>query len=232
MQSVPSYGIWYGELAPEPEWSSVVLLESANNDKKDKCSGVIIDQYTILTAGHCIEWFLSSSSDELYISHRLLNVKMRTHPQYTPTINNEKTVGELPFDIGFIKVEKNILNTISGSRTATLPHSQQHVDELIKTSTTTAIGLGPASKNQKKNLRRKLQVSITHYSDYIKILSKEPGKTLCQGDSGGGLFAVTTSGPVLLGIQSAIGSSGGCGATENPGYFVPVLKHLTPMSAL
>jgi secreted trypsin-like serine protease len=235
-----SLAIIGGEQADPTLSKQTVILKLSNGEN---CSGVIVAANLILTAGHCLEGVKDKAST-VEISakgngSKATSVKVlrrAKHPKYVETKNGKKKVNDIQYDFAFLQTEDSLLETfqlsvsdlpkIVDSREATL-------QELGVASSLTAYGYGTSRKghgtqDDEAGQRKQLSMSASYNSKYnfIKTVSKEARKGLCQGDSGGGLFSVKASGLTLMGIVSGISEGSGCGSAESFAAYTLVSDHL------
>ncbi|MBK9294820.1 MAG: trypsin-like serine protease [Oligoflexia bacterium] len=227
----PALAVWYGEPAVGAQWSSVVYLK---NQSDRRCSGVIVSQNTVLTAGHCVQWFLedlSRSNLEIHstdienptrqIGFNLKIKEIKTHPSYTSIPESTDDVNK---DLGYIKYNENILSYFKQTKPVAI------VQGLADTKgSLTAVGFGARSyvstrfsRYSEKISRTKADVNLFSLSNYISVVVKNPKSEIYTGDSGGGLFSHTPRGTVLIGIQSGVSEQN----TNKVAHFVLLTNHL------
>lgn len=214
-------GIIRGEIAKEPGQRAAIYV--SNSGIGTMCSGVLIHERILLTAGHCTRgassgWltFSNSANTSENVERALPILKVETSPAYSGPKKGVQSEDATSSDIGVIVFKESVLKRFKMS-TADLPRlaaDSRHLNSILATSKDLKIvGYGWSMPKGEIRSPSKRQLSVRADSDaessLLNATSVEPTKTACFGDSGAGLFANQSSTPgTLLGILSSIAPGG------------------------
>lgn len=246
--SFSAHAIINGRNADKIKSASTVSIHFGSTESD--CSGVIISEHLILTAGHCFDQ-QSQNLNSVGISNNTrasgswknlhLAQSFGRHPKYIkPSAGGKKNSTDIQYDFAYLKVTENLLKTfdISQEQLPRLFTQTSAMDTTLASSNLAmAYGYGLSKVSTQMSfinppedpVKRELQMTVTHNSN-LNILvarSTEDRKGLCSGDSGGGLFMTSPEGQTYLaGIVSGIGAGAGCGSKESYGAYSIVTQHL------
>lgn len=214
---------------------SSVYLEF-NNSEHASCTGVIVSENLILTAGHCFD-SVDPKIKDIKISNnkhgtsKSKNIALAQawarHPKYIePKKGGRKEAVDIQYDIAFIKTKQNLLQTF-GLTSEQLPKlflNRDLVNVAINSNKQgMAYGYGMISLNDKsdESYKKQLPVTLEIQNEINVIISRSqlPNQGLCQGDSGGGLFMNYEGSQYLVGILSGISAQGRCGSEKAYGAY-------------
>ena len=223
-----------GEPADFGEYPFMVALlfePTAGNDyQKQYCGGSLIDSRWVLTAAHCVDFLESPDEVAVAVSRTNLNstegqrVDVRAiyiHPDYDPDLVSP--------DVALLRLAR----PVTGIEPIQLAGSG---DDSFETAGTllTVIGWGNTSTTGQASFPDALREVVvpvvddatcdTAYHGFVtvdtQLCAGEKGIDSCGGDSGGPLFATTSSGDY---IQVGIVSYGiGCAKQHFPGVYTEV----------
>lgn len=189
------------------------------------CTGVIVSSNLILTAGHCTE---EASDTGTYVSITnsaksvsAVKVKVRrwnTAPGYRTS--DEKDLSEVQKDFAYIITTEDLLALfkISRSQLPKLAVTASQVTTVLSTlkANPKAYGYGIYDDSEHEGVKKELSLNVTLNSklNSLRAVSLQANVGICQGDSGGGLFATDKNGTHwLLGNVSGIAAPNGCGSS-------------------
>lgn len=199
------------------------------------CTAVIVAPQLLFTAGHCTEGiqkkvFKLKIANDLNadVKRTVTVLQWKAAPGYTES--NKKDLDEVQYDFAFLRTRENLLETF-GLKAEQIPRVASSLKELqdilTKHQSLKAYGYGMYAKNKdekKKELNQAHQLVEEH--KLIKTTSLEKSAGVCQGDSGGGLFAEENGKLILLGNLSGILASKGCGSDESYAVYTWTHTHL------
>lgn len=239
--SLPAQAIINGSKPSASDFLESVYLKTKTDEH---CSGVIIGDKVILTAGHCAEDLVSSGSASITNqrgnSSRSIKIdKVSLHPRYvSPKGGRTLEPNQIQYDLGVIRLSESIRGKIGSALVSQVSGSDQETKDLLKdASEVLAVGYG-ITKRSRPGLRtsaimdndekRFLAMSSEVNTQYRVILarSKKSGAGVCKGDSGSGLFAPSENGRVLVGILSGVPNDRNCGGDKSYGAYVIVSDHV------
>lgn len=214
---------------------SVATIQIYPEKAVRRCTAVIVAPNLLFTAGHCTEGIqkqvirVEASNKAEGSRNQVIRVmQWRTAPGYTES--DEKEPEDIQFDFAFMRTRDNLLEMF-GLTAEQLPAVNSSVEDLKKilaqSKTFKAYGYGRYSgsrDSRKKELNQSAEV--VEDLKVIKTVSTETGAGVCEGDSGGGLFAEVNGKLVLLGNVSGIVSRKGCGSAESYAAYTWVHNHL------
>jgi secreted trypsin-like serine protease len=169
------------------------------------CSGTLIHEKWVATAGHCIEavedyanagydiyFAVGTSLSEDDIEDYDLAVNWVEHPDYSSSQSGiSADIGLLELETGFPDIDPMALNDI--------PPDETWYGELLD-----YVGWGVTSDNsQDSGVKRTAQIPYQE-SDETFIYSYDSQTNLCSGDSGGAALLDTEDGYVLVGVNSFV----------------------------
>ena len=232
-----------GTAVPHGKYPFVAALmdEQRLGDDYDKqfCGGTLIDQDSVLTAAHCVDW-VSEAQLRVTVGRTVLSSNQGQkrhvsnifiHPRYNANTNAH--------DAAVLKLS----SSVSGIEPIELAaRSQDHLERPGRHATVAGWGntiKQPANGSNgfnKSDRMREARVPLVSdssaneiYDRYfgrpsgyippLMVAAGREGKDTCQGDSGGPMFAKTASGPRQIGITSF---GAGCGAQGYPGVYTEV----------
>jgi len=229
--ALPVFSITNGEYDENRHPAVVLIIMEINNEPAFRCSGVLLDQFNVLTAGHCtgepgqfsgLRIFTESNVDEgnnnyPYSGPNAVEAESwASHPDYT---NSRFFV----HDVGVIKLAQPVILPVDAY--AALP-TVDMLDRLatqrgLQDVTFTAVGYGlqrinpvfvESERARMFSAPRLIQINAPGMTgDYSLLLSNNhaTGGT-CFGDSGGPNFLGES--PVVAGVTS-FGLNGNCAGT-------------------
>jgi secreted trypsin-like serine protease len=237
-----------GTAVPNGKYPFVAALLDARHsgDDYDKrfCGGTLIDQNSVLTAAHCVDW-ISAARLRVTVGRTVLSSdqgqkryvsKIFVHPRY-----NANTSAH---DAAVLKLRRSV-SGIAPIKLAT--RSQNYLERPGRYATIAGWGntirqpadgcwiLCSNGSNYPDRMREARVPLVrdsradkvydayfgrpTGYIPPIMVAAGKEGKDTCQGDSGGPMFAKTSHGPHQIGITSF---GAGCGTQKYPGVYSEV----------
>ncbi len=234
-----------GDDADPIKSASTVFLSFSNSDRTS-CTGVIISENLILTAGHCFDnvdkdtksiQISNNKNGEYKLKKIELAQKWTRHPLYKePKSGGRKKDVDIQYDIAYLKTESNLLAEFELAE-QDLPKvftSDDTLAEAMKVQTegmAYGYGLVVDSDNPQDNtgsIKKELPQNLELNSEINVIIARSLIKKrgVCQGDSGGGLYMQVGNETYVAGILSGISSEGGCGSKESYAAYSMIHKHL------
>ncbi|XP_038164372.1 testisin-like [Cyprinodon tularosa] len=246
-----------GDDAPKGSWPSLVYLDIKTDSGKRKwhCSGTILNENWVMTAGRC--W-----DDELWSRWDRTGVWVGVHELDKPAeryskvitvdrLNDFAAVGKsFVNDIALIKLKKPLdFSTMKHTSPVKLPEEDETFDS---SSECWIAGWGEKGSDKNPNSLQQLKVSILpqekcsrifpditteKYSDKMVCagVPNAQNKNACDGDYGDPLMCKTSRGFVQVGIMSS-GNPDGCNSasltiyTKVSGYMGYINARLNPVT--
>lgn len=196
-----------GEVVPPGGWPTVGALLLRDGSI---CTGTLIDQDTLLTAGHC---FLFSDPRHVYFGDAMFSgegltvatTQFNVHPQFC----GQTECRDEAYDFAYVDLE-----TSPGLAPSPLLLTQDEWDATMYAGATVDLvgfGVSEPGSSDVDGVKRQVTTTITHFSPQaLQLRAGADGKDSCNGDSGGPAFVVGSSGPLLAGVLSE--GSDPCGA--------------------
>lgn len=233
---IQSFAVINGRTADANLSAATVRLTIKNTDGTENCSGVVVDPHLILTAGHCTEG--ADPNDKMQITNDVNGRKTTTFRTSWKTAkgytnSDKKSPNDIQYDFAYVKTSNDLVKEL-GIDPAQIPKVASSLEEMkaaLSASGYEAIGYGYGINDSKghEGVKKELKMRVTLFDDAYVIMGKslEPSVGLCQGDSGGGIFARAENGrPLLLGNLSGITATKPCGASDSFGSYSYVVKHI------
>ncbi|XP_047214476.1 tryptase-2-like [Girardinichthys multiradiatus] len=240
-----------GENAPKGKWPWLVYLniKTDNGLRKWHCSGTIINNNWVLTAGRCWDDELWSRWDRTGVwvgtyelempSERYMHVKNVIRPNDFSAVGNGYVN-----DIALIQLSK----TITFSKNVAAVRLPKEEDTFDSSSECWITGWGDVGKDplSAPGILQQVKISILPpadctgtYPDIVQsnnnvkmVCAGDPagGKDACNGDYGDPLMCNTARGYVQVGIMS-FGSPDGCGIRGRPSIYTQVSSYMGYINA-
>ena len=187
----------------------MVMLQTKGSKASGFCSGVVITQQVLLTAGHCV----AAIDDTVVFLRRKGETDVfqpvgaiATHPQYRPQAlqTREKTV-----DLALIRLQTPLPGFYKPARLS--KRDTMAVGEAFD-----LVGFGLTKENQGQTGGQLRTAKVTTRQPLSKLLlwaedPKQSGTGACTGDSGGGIFAPSTGELMATTVWSAGNGKTHCG---------------------
>ena len=215
-------------LTDSDRYLSVQLIienqQQSNKPKQISCSGQLISDRAVLTAGHCLEYAkkalvvfypsLSCQSGYRKDLHSLESSQFKIHENYF-LHNNWKNEGDENPDLGIIYLPKSAPFNYQRVEIAKLndlkkifEKKQNNPDSIFENYNFLLLGSGQTNSYsanpgyiQKTNIQKN---RISFFKDNI-VLDQRSSAGICKGDSGGGLYLISNENykePILIGVSS------------------------------
>ena len=240
-----------GERVSSADWPYAVQISLRGGSQ---CSGVIVNDQTVLTAGHCL--FESGTNRKMMtLSFRSKTVdrflfwkipgfsrtqksfqisKIYGHPKYTGRMAQSASSRDVEADLVVLKIwSGGLLEFIGVKEPLLIGDLKSHPQDLLATVSFGGSGGAQSRGGELGGEMKKINlVPLGFVSPGVfTVTSQAPGDGLCKGDSGGGLFGFENDRPVLLGILSGVSQDSLCGQGRLKAYFVDVSKGVCEISA-
>lgn len=199
--SVSSQAVWHGD---EASWyPSTVGIKTGGT----QCTAVVISSNWLLTAGHCVEGQLrekrisikqgSGSAKTYQVAH------IYPHPGYRDGFFENPSTSRVRYDLALIQLATSI-----DAPAAKLLGNRADVAKQLKAGTATVVGYGKSGyRGQKKRVA--VLPAILTSATYIETSTNSRGQSICEGDSGGGLYVLVGGELYVIGINSVQGRIAG-----------------------
>lgn len=186
--------------------SPVVRVINSYGNEGLFCSGVLIDESTVLTAAHCLQGptrTIKVSYGKAKLTQSVDAVQWFAHPKFLGYGSEN--------DVGIIKLSKSI------SGWPTVPLLFSRTAQAGETGTIFGYGTTGSKKDTDTDILRAGYAHVTQANESLIYMLYTYDSNTCTGDSGGPLVLIQDGVAAVAGITSS-GSVSGCGYGDNS-YF-------------
>ena len=189
------------------------------------CSAVILNETTLITAGHCtedlheVQYEIQIRNPDTKKSYVTKIKKVKRHPQYRIGFKEHPTLPKTFTDIAIVKLARAIPFAFSK---ANLPQ-----DLGLQNGSLWLVANGSTrSALMSRNQALPTQVQMNQFQCWqVKSVPKNGGP--CAGDSGGGYFAIVNNQAYLMAIQSTRTSQYKCDDPRSLSFAVDIQSNLS-----
>eukprot|EP00873_Tetraselmis_striata_P001858 jgi/Tetstr1/422122/TSEL_012978.t1 len=203
-----------------------VALTTAYNRNGVHCGGTLITPDVVVTAAHCVRWFLRAQVGRTNLDQEEYGEYTVTHVQRHP--GHDPLTEDL--DVALLKLDR----PVDGAELATLvaAESSEMLENFLQSKDMSVMGFGKTL--ERGLLSKKLLAGTVQHVPRAECNSAErfggqvtsnmlcaqgDGVDACDGDSGGPLILSRNSRDFLVGVVSW---GIGCGGPKYPGVYVDI----------
>lgn len=196
----PSLGAYKGHKVSIQDWPNAIRIEN--------CSGLILNETTILTAGHCLDNF--DSEAKIYQGNAFKATARVASVHYHPKFNKKNSNTSDQYDIGIVKLRSKLSLSIEPislkplKKNEILAHAGYYY--MIGHGLTSS-SLPKAGQLNKYKLRGVQLVATPQAElpwDSDEVLLKGTDGNPCPGDSGSPVWIEDETGYHLVGVVASI----------------------------
>jgi len=197
------------------EWGMSVAIQWGDIAVNAPCSATFVTTNLLLTAAHCIYGLSSGAKitihprEERAGGREFTIARVFTHELFVPDERKQN----FHYDIGFVELKEEAATELEISSFPSISR-----EKLAKRETFALVASGPDSETITFNsfstsTNKKVgYLTLSGRDGDMFVLPSSSGTATCRGDSGGGVFRNTDSGPELVGV--IVLGNGSCGLVK------------------